>query len=236
MKNNNKSIVPIAHTKKCILPLLLACGAASSQCHGNPAVAAVVISAIGLAADVVVKTSSFYGSEEGTVSAQLNDYYFESTIEYPSPQQYIKRWHVSKDMEGHYAYSYVEIKNGAVVPGSYSTSYFPLGTQNGLPLTKRDYYCKTITPTRTTIISSWSTMQLQVSHKVTKPGGYWYTPPARVDVNLNFDVNRWSGTCDGQTLTGISKTSSCSVMRNGSVLWSYPHVNYEVVGGNMTVD
>lgn len=237
MKHNEPSIVPIAHTKKCILALLLACGAASSQCHGNPAVAALAISGIGLAADLVVKTSSWYGSEEGTVSAQMHTYYFESVVEYPiSGQIYKHRWFMFKDYNDNFAYSYQMFENGAVVPGSASTSPFPLGGQNGLPLTKRDYNCQRITTNSNFILSSKSTMELKVSHTVTKPGGYWYTPPARVNVNLNFDVNRLSGTCDGQTLTGITKTSSCSVMRNGSVLWSYPHVNHEVFGGNMTVD
>ena len=110
------------------------------------------------------------------------------------------------------------------------------GGQNGLPLTKRELYCKWITPTRTTIISDKSTIVLAVSHTVTQPGGYFYTPPDRVTVNFNFDVNRLPGTCYDQTLTGSSKTSSCSVLRNGFILVSYPHVNYEVFGGNMTVD
>lgn len=236
MKHNEPSIVPIAHTKKCILALLLACGAASSQCHGNPAVAALAISGIGLAADLVVKTSSFYGSEVGTVSAKVHDYSMVRIIEYPSPQSYEHRWHMFKDYNGNYAYTYVEIKNGAEVPGSVSTSPFSLGGQNGLPLTKRDLYCKTITPARTTIISEKSTMVLAVSHTVTQPGGYFYTPPDRVTVNFNFDVNRLPGTCYDQTLTGSFKTSSCSVLRNGFLLVSYPHVNYEVFGGNMTVD
>jgi len=78
-------------------------------------------------------------------------------------------------------------------------------------------------------------MQLKVSNKVTKPGGYWYTPSARVDMDLNFDVNKLSGTCDGQTLTGLSKTTSCSVIRNGTTVWSYPHVNYDVIGGTIIV-
>lgn len=237
MKHNKPSIVPIAHTAKCILALLLACGATSSQCYGNPAVAAVVISAIGLGAELVVKTSSFYGSEVGTVSAQLHDYYLESVIEYPiSGQIYIHRWHVCKDYKGNFSYSYQMFENGAVLPGSPSASPFSLGGQNGYPLTKLDYNCQRITPNSNSIISSKSTMTLKVSHTVDQPGGYFYTPPDRVTVNLNFDANRLSGTCDGQTLTGISKTSSCSVLRNGSYLWSYPHVNYEVVGGNMTAD
>ena len=127
-----------------------------------------------------------------------------------------------RDYNGNYAYTYVEIKNGAEVPGSASTSPFSLGGQNGLPLTKRELYCKWITPTRTTIISDKSTIVLAVSHTVTQPGGYFYTPPDRVTVNFNFDVNRLPGTCYDQTLTGSSKTSSCSVLRNGFILVSYP--------------
>jgi hypothetical protein len=196
-----------------------------------------VISAIGLGAELVVKTSSLYGSEVGTVSAQLHDYFFESVVEYPiSGKTYKHRWHVCRDYYGTVAFSYLMFENGTLVPGSPSASPFSLGGQNGLPLTKRDYNCQTITPNAHYIISSKSTMMLKVSHTVTQPGGYFYTPPDRVAVNLNFDVNRLPGTCDGRTLTGTSTTSSCSVMRNGSYLWSYPHVNYEVFGGNMTVD
>jgi len=56
-------------------------------------------------------------------------------------------------MDGNCAYAYVEIKNGATVPGSDSTSPFPLGGKNGLPLTKRDYYCKNVSKNYPTIIS-----------------------------------------------------------------------------------
>jgi len=75
-----------------------------------------------------------------------------------------------------------------------------------------------------------------VYHKVTKRGGYFYRPPDRVNVNFTFDVNKLPGTCDDQTLKRLSKTSSCSVFRNGWGFWSYPHVNYEVINGRMIVD
>lgn len=238
MKHNEPSIAPIAHTKKYILALLLACGAASSQCHGMPpAVAALVISAIGLGADLVHKTGdAVFGSEEATLSVQLHSYDFRRTIEYPIVgKTYEHRWRVSHDWKGNLAYIYYMVENGATVPASLSTSPFTLGGQNGLPLTKRVYKCQRITPNSNIIESESSFMDLKVSHTVTKPGGYWYTPPVSVDVDLNFVVNRLPDTCDGQTLTGLPKTSSCSVMRNGSIIWSYPHVNYDAIGGNMII-
>ena len=122
-----------------------------------------------------------------------------------------------------------------MVPGSDSTSPFPLGGKNGLPLTKRDYYCKKLSTKYPTIISEKSGMELVVYHKVTKPGVYYYTPPDSVDMNLNFVVDKLPGTCGGQTLPGLSKTSSCSVYRNGFSIWSYPYVNCEVVKGTMSI-
>ena len=78
-------------------------------------------------------------------------------------------------------------------------------------------------------------MDLKISHTVTKPGGYWYTPLSSVDVDLNFVVNRLPRTCDEKTLTGLTKSGSCSVMRNTELLWSYPYENYDVIGGTMSI-
>ncbi len=227
----------MAHTKKYILALLLACGVASSQCHGNPAVAAVVISGIGLGVNLAVQTgSALFGIEAATVSATVHDYELVRIMEYPSPQRREHRWKMCQDYKGNCGYTFCEIINGALVPGSVSTSQFSLGGPNALPLTKRELYCKTINQNYTTIISEKSSMTLAVSHTVTKPGGYWYTPPASVTVNFNLNVNRLPGTCYEQNLTGLVRTISCSVMHNGFILVDYPLVNYEVVGGNMTVD
>ena len=237
MKHNEPSIVPMAHTKKYVLALLLACAAARSQCHGffRPAVAPLVIDDIELPVDVVVKTSSFLGSEVATVSAQLHSYSLERIIEYSSTERHTHRWLVFEDLKGNYNYSYKMFKNGAVVPDSNSTSLFPLGGKNGLPLTKRDYYCKNVSMNYPTIISEKSGLELMVYHKVTKRGGYFYRPPDSVNVNFTFDVNKLPGTCGGKTLPGLFKTSSCSVYRNGWGFWSYPHVNCEVVKGTMSI-
>jgi len=233
MKHNEPSIAPKAHTKKHILALLLACGAASSQCHGNPvAIAAVVVDGLGLGVDLAIKAgTAFYGTEESTVSVRLSEYYYQSTTEYPSPEVNTRRWHVFKDYDGKYAYVYTELKNGAVV--SVSMEPFALGTTQGLPLMKRNYYCKTITPTRTTIVSSLATMEHRVSHKVDKRGGYFYTPPKQIPVNLNLNLTKWPGTCADKFVPGISRTASVSVPHNGSVLWKYEYENYEVADGTI---
>ena len=74
-------------------------------------------------------------------------------------------------MDGNCAYTYVEIKNGAVVPGSTSTSPFLLAGQNGLPLTKQYYKFQRLNPKSNFILSSKSTMELKVSHTVARLDG-----------------------------------------------------------------
>lgn len=238
MKHNEPSIAPKAHTKKYILALLLACGVASSQCHGMaPAVVALYISATGIAADLAIRTGTlFYGPEESSVSVKVHSYQLVRVMEYPIPgKTYENRWSWSQDSKGNIACTYMMLDNGVQVPGSFSRSIFTLGGQNGLALTKRVYKCEKITPNFHFIESENSFMDLKISHTVTKPGGYYYTPPSSVDVDLNFIVNRLPRTCDEKTLTGLTKSSSCSIMRNTELLWSYPYENYDVIGGVMSI-
>jgi len=139
-------------------------------------------------------------------------------------------------MDGNCAYSYKKFKNGATVPGCDLTSVFTLGGPNGMPHTKRVYKCETITPNARYIVTENSNMDYSISHTVTKRGGFWYTPPFSVNVNFEFDVDKLPGTCGGQTLEGLFKTSSCGLYRNGFSIWSCPHVNYEVINESMIFD
>ena len=174
--------------------------------------------------------------EESHVSMDLHSYVFERAVEYPlAGKKYEHKWYVSTDQKGNPSYTYAMYENGARVPSSDSTSVFTLGGQNGMPLTKRVYKCETITPDARYTVTENSSMDYKISHTVTKLGGPWYTPPVSVDVNFTFGVDKLPGTCGGQTLPGLSKTSSCSVYRNGFSIWSYPYVNYDVTKGAMIV-
>ena len=146
MKHNEPSIAPKAHTKKYILTLLLACGVASSQCHGMaPAVVALYISATGIAADLAIRTGTlFYGPEESSVSVKVHSYQLVRVLKYPIPgKNYEWRWSWSQDSKGNIACTYMMLDNGVEVPGSFSRSPFTLGGQNGLALRAlpKTYYC-----------------------------------------------------------------------------------------------
>ena len=242
MKHNEPSIAPKAHTKKYILALLLACGAASSQCHGFVPMAPVIVAlwstAAGLTAALTLKIyDQATMVEEGQIKYDLISYVFERVVKYPlAGKSYTHRWRLSTDQKGNPTYTYAMYENGARVPGTDSTSVFTLGGPNGMPLTKREYQCETITANARYTVTENSDMDYKISHTVTKSGGPWYTPPVSYNVNFEFDVNKLPGTCGGQTLPGLRKTGSCSVYRNGFSILSYPYVNYEVISGRMIVN
>jgi len=164
MKHNEPSIAPKAHTKKYVLALLLACGAASSQCHGNPVIVGLWITATGLVANLAVVTGTlFYGPEQSTVSVKVHSYQLVRVMKYPIPgKTYQTTWHWSQDSKGNIACTYMMHDNGVQVPGSFSGSIFNLGGQNLLPLTKRVYKCEKKTPDLWYIESENSSMDLKI--------------------------------------------------------------------------
>ena len=203
-----------------------------------PVMVALWTTAAGFTATLILKTyDQATMVEESQVDSYLHSYVFDRLVEYPlSGKKYRQSWRVSVDSKGNQAFAYALFDNGVMVPGSDSTSQFTLGGQNGLPLTKRVYKCVTIEPDARYTVTENSAMEYMISHTVKKLGGPFYTPPVSYNVDFIFGVNKLPGTCGGQTLPGLSKTSSLSVNRNGYSIWSYPHVNYDAINGKMIVN
>lgn len=155
----------MAHTKKYVIALLLACAAASSQCHGMaPVIVAIWVGVVGLTSSLILKTvDSATMVEESSVSMDLHSYVFERVVKYPlAGKSYTYRWRVSTDHKGNPYYSYYMVENDAMVPGSDSTSVFTLGGPNGMPLTKRFYKCETITQDARFIVTENSGMDYKI--------------------------------------------------------------------------
>lgn len=218
-------------TRRYIPAFILSCAIGVSPCFGTGS-ASGWIAAANLAFTISDKVVTGYmSSETSSITGVLNDYLFDQRIEAPlSGGLTTATWYAYRTAGGSYVYSNLSIINGQV--GTQDSQPFQIGGPLGQPLTKADTLTELGTPVNYRRIEK-SKFSMLFTHQVLQlSNNPTYQPPAYVSVDLTFNTDKHPvNSYYGQVLTGITKTSTCSVPRGGTQIWQYPHVNHWVTGG-----